>query len=58
MPILLHVSVALTRGDHRILLVQEGKPENHGRWNLPGGHLEVGETIRRGHAVRYGRRPA
>jgi 8-oxo-dGTP diphosphatase len=47
MPILLHVSVALTRGD-RILLVQEGKLENHGRWNLPGGHLEVGETIRQG----------
>jgi len=47
MAILIHVSTVLQRQDH-FLLVQEKKPENYGRWNLPGGHLEVGETIQRG----------
>jgi ADP-ribose pyrophosphatase YjhB (NUDIX family) len=45
--ILIHVSIALVRDD-RVLLVQEAKLENRGRWNLPGGHLEVGETIQQG----------
>ena len=40
----LHVSVALLR-DGRLLLVQEEKPENLGKWNLPGGHLEIGESV-------------
>ncbi len=49
-PILIHVSVALQK-QNRFLLVQEKKPHNYGRWNLPGGHLEHGETIQQG-AIR------
>jgi len=40
----LYASITIVRGSD-ILLVQEGKPQNHGKWNLPGGHLEAGETI-------------
>lgn len=29
----------------RILLVQEGHHRVHGKWSLPGGHVEQGETI-------------
>jgi len=25
--------------------VQERKPGSHGKWNLPGGHLELGERL-------------
>jgi 8-oxo-dGTP diphosphatase len=39
-----HVSVVLRDRD-RILLVREGEAESRDRWNLPGGHLEPGETI-------------
>ena len=42
--ILIHVSTIALLGEH-VLLVQESKPENHGKWNLPGGHLEVGESL-------------
>lgn len=42
-----NVDVALQR-QSRFLLVQEKKPENYGRWNLPGGHLELGETVQQG----------
>lgn len=31
--------------DGQILLVQEGHHRVHGKWSLPGGHVEVGETI-------------
>lgn len=50
MAILIHVSVALRQGE-AVLLVQERKPENHGLWSLPGGHLEMGETPEQG-AIR------
>ncbi|HLK61239.1 MAG TPA: NUDIX domain-containing protein [Chthonomonadaceae bacterium] len=50
MSILIHVSVVLQR-EEALLLVQERKPENYERWNLPGGHLEIGETPQEG-AVR------
>ncbi|MGC4045040.1 MAG: NUDIX domain-containing protein [Armatimonas sp.] len=43
----LHVSVVLIRKG-RLLLVEEAKPENYGKWNLPGGHLEDNETILEG----------
>jgi len=40
----IHASVVLAhRG--RILLVREEKVSSRGRWNLPGGHHEPGETI-------------
>lgn len=41
---LVHVSAAIFDGD-RILLVQEAKPTARGLWNLPGGHVEPGESI-------------
>ena len=44
------VSVVIRDGE-RVLLVQEGKPVSHGKWNLPGGHLEMGEALREG-AIR------
>lgn len=40
----LHVSTIVQRGD-KILLVQEAKEKIRGKWNLPGGHLEVGEEF-------------
>jgi len=36
--------VVLTR-DGKILLVQEKKPQAYGKWNLPAGHVDEGETI-------------
>lgn len=42
--ILIHVcTIVQNRG--RVLIVQEGKAAVNGRWNLPGGHLEMGEAI-------------
>jgi ADP-ribose pyrophosphatase YjhB (NUDIX family) len=38
------VSMAVRRED-AILLVQESKPDVRGRWSLPGGHLEPGESL-------------
>jgi 8-oxo-dGTP diphosphatase len=43
------VSVAIRDGDN-VLLVQEGKQDSLGLWNLPGGHLEFGETLQAGAA--------
>ena len=31
-----------------VLLVQRGKEPNKGRWSLPGGAIELGETARQG----------
>jgi ADP-ribose pyrophosphatase YjhB (NUDIX family) len=31
--------------DGRLLMVKEGKKENHERWNIPSGRPEEGETI-------------
>jgi ADP-ribose pyrophosphatase YjhB (NUDIX family) len=42
-----HVSMAVTDGN-RLLVVREEKPALHGRWNLPGGHIELNETILQG----------
>ena len=41
----LHASVLVTDDDGRLLIVQEAKPQSHGRWNLPGGHVDHGEGI-------------
>lgn len=32
--------------DHKILLVRRGREPRKGRWSLPGGVVELGETIR------------
>lgn len=40
----IHVSTVVQNQD-KILLVQEAKEKIHGKWNLPGGHLEVGEEF-------------
>jgi 8-oxo-dGTP diphosphatase len=37
-------SVILER-DYKYLLVQEAKEEARGLWNLPGGRVEVGESL-------------
>ena len=31
--------------DDRVLLVRRRNPPLQGRWSLPGGHLELGETL-------------
>lgn len=38
-----HVSVVVA-GRGRILMVKESKPDVLNQWNLPGGHMERGET--------------
>jgi len=41
----LGVSACVWRGS-RVLIIQRGKPPLIGTWSLPGGHVEVGETVR------------
>jgi ADP-ribose pyrophosphatase YjhB (NUDIX family) len=41
---LVFASIAVEQ-DGRLLLVQEAKPDVRTRWNLPGGHVEPGESI-------------
>lgn len=36
---------ALIRDGERILLVQRGRPPFQGYWSLPGGGVELGETV-------------
>ena len=31
--------------DNKILMVKEAKQKCYGKWNVPAGHLEDGETI-------------
>ena len=40
----LHVSTIIAE-KNKILLVQEKKKANYGRWNLPGGHVDAGESF-------------
>lgn len=42
---LVHASVAVRDDRGRLLLVQEQKPSNYGKWNLPGGHVDHGESL-------------
>lgn len=46
----IYVSMLVTF-ESKILLVQEEKEKYNSMWNLPGGHLEIGETLLEG-AVR------
>ncbi len=39
------VGVVVRRGD-AVLLIQRGKEPGRGRWGLPGGAIELGETLR------------
>ncbi len=34
--------------DGRVLLIKRGKPPMLGEWSIPGGMLEIGETLRQG----------
>lgn len=34
--------------DHRVLLIKRGKAPLLGEWSIPGGMLELGETLRQG----------
>lgn len=36
----------IVRRDDRVLLIQRGKPPNIGLWGLPGGAVELGESLR------------
>lgn len=38
----------LVLGENGLLLVRETKPSALGRWSLPGGKLEPGETLKQG----------
>ena len=48
---LVGVATAIFRDDGAVLLVQRGRPPGQGQWGLPGGLLDLGETLRDG-AVR------
>ncbi|HMK22369.1 MAG TPA: NUDIX domain-containing protein, partial [Terriglobales bacterium] len=38
---------AIIIDDDRVALVKRGHPPLQGRWSIPGGVLEVGETLRK-----------
>ena len=38
--------IAMIIHDDKVLLVRRGKEPNKGRWGLPGGKIELGETIK------------
>jgi len=42
--IVVHASVVIMERD-RVLFVREAKAESRDKWNLPGGHVEFGETM-------------
>ncbi len=39
------VGVVLFDAQGRVLLIQRGQPPSEGRWTLPGGRVERGETL-------------
>lgn len=41
----LAASAVITDDDGRVLLVQRGKEPQKGRWSVPGGSVEPGETL-------------
>ena len=42
---ILAVGVVLLDGD-RVLLIRRGRPPNAGRWSVPGGGVDLGESMR------------
>lgn len=44
MRVVLAASAVITDGDGRVLLVQRIDPPDAGRWSVPGGRVEPGET--------------
>ena len=41
-----HIAVCIViERERHLLFVQEGKPHIYGLWNIPTGHVEVGESI-------------
>ena len=42
---LVAVAAVVIRDDGRVLLVQRGQDPGKGRWGLPGGLVELGETL-------------
>lgn len=39
------VGIVVLKGDH-VLLVRRGVPPSYGKWSIPGGMVEVGESLR------------
>ena len=39
------VGVVVVRGDGRVLLARRANPPAQGLWSLPGGRMELGETV-------------
>jgi ADP-ribose pyrophosphatase YjhB (NUDIX family) len=39
------VAGCVLRQNDKFLLVQEKLPKVYGKWNLPAGHVDIGETI-------------
>jgi len=42
---LVGVGIVVVRND-RVLLIQRGKPPRQGKWSIPGGMQNLGETVR------------
>ncbi len=45
-PVIAAVSAIVTDASGRYLLVRRSRPPEAGRWALPGGRVEAGETLR------------
>ena len=43
-PIVVAVGAIVTRGE-QVLLIQRGQPPGQGSWSIPGGRVELGETL-------------
>lgn len=41
-------AVIVDQGSQRVVLVRRAAPPSEGQWSLPGGVLELGETLRAG----------
>jgi 8-oxo-dGTP diphosphatase len=39
------VGIVIVKG-HQIVMIRRGQPPRKGEWSIPGGHQELGETVR------------